>query len=80
MNNHTLYKCPDDCNGCQFCEGGLASCTTCKGGEGSLPTVCPGRPMTEQKPLVGSNRQDRKTVIDVNDGLVNTPYQTVNKE
>lgn len=49
MNNHTLYKCPDDCNGCTFCDGGLASCTTCKGGEGSLPTVCPGRPMTERE-------------------------------
>ncbi len=27
----------------------LASCTTCKGGEGSLTTECCGRPITEEE-------------------------------
>lgn len=48
-NGHVYYKCPDSCDGCMFCNGGLLSCTVCKGGEGSLPTVCPGRPMTEEE-------------------------------
>lgn len=34
---------------CNICEGGLAFCEVCKGGEGSLPTDCPGRKMTEQE-------------------------------
>ena len=29
-----------------------------------------------QLPLVGSNRQDRKIPVDVNDGLVNTQHTT----
>lgn len=49
MSNHTLYKCPPECDGCIFCNGGLESCIVCKGGEGSLPTVCPGRPMTDRE-------------------------------
>lgn len=28
-----------------LCDGGLAVCTTCGGGEGSLPTDCPGERM-----------------------------------
>lgn len=47
MTAHTLYKCPDSCEGCQFCNGGLALCTVCKGAEGSLPTECPGHALTE---------------------------------
>ena len=31
------------------CDGKLAFCTTCKGGEGSLTTECCGRPMTEEE-------------------------------
>lgn len=30
-------------------EDGLAHCQVCNGGEGSLPTHCPGRRMTEQE-------------------------------
>ena len=30
-------------------EDGLAHCKVCNGGEGSLPTVCPGREMTPEE-------------------------------
>ena len=32
---------------CNYCEVGLASCDVCGGAEGSLPTDCPGRRMTQ---------------------------------
>ena len=33
---------------CPICDGGVASCYVCCGGEGSLTdTDCPGRPMSE---------------------------------
>lgn len=38
---HKLYRCDETCDGCFFCHGGLASCTTCGGAEASLPTHCP---------------------------------------
>lgn len=46
--SHTFYSCPPGCDKphCQYCHGGLAYCTTCHGGEASLPTECPGRPMS----------------------------------
>jgi hypothetical protein len=31
---------------CHICDGGLALCVVCGGAEGSLPTECPGRPLT----------------------------------
>jgi hypothetical protein len=37
MSRHTLQDRDD----------GLAYCTTCRGGESSLPIDCPGRPMAE---------------------------------
>ncbi len=40
MREHTLTY---------TCEGNLASCTTCKGAEGSLTTECCGRPITEEE-------------------------------
>ncbi len=48
---HTEYVCKGghDYPGCQFCDGGLFVCTICKGAEGSLPTDCPGKPMTEDQ-------------------------------
>ena len=51
----------------------MKQCPDCK-------TEIPWHLSDGQLPLVGSNRQDRKLNIDVNDGLVNTPNQTVNKE
>lgn len=40
---------------CFICEGSLASCLTCRGAEGSLPTDCPWRPMSsdEQEAVMG---------------------------
>lgn len=44
---HIFYKCPDSCEGCQFCNGGLALCTVCNAGECELPTDCPGVRLTD---------------------------------
>ena len=46
---HTKYECKCNRAYCQFCEGGLFSCTVCRGFEGSLPTDCPGTQMTEEQ-------------------------------
>ena len=46
---HTFYKCKCNQAYCQFCDGGLAHCTVCNGFEGTLPTECPGKKMTEQQ-------------------------------
>ena len=52
LNGHKLLKhrggCPEAERGmsCMFCDGGLASCVICGGGEGSLPINCPGVRMT----------------------------------
>lgn len=43
MTKHQLHSCEDPM--CQVCIGGLAFCTVCNGGEGSLPTECPGEQM-----------------------------------
>lgn len=37
---------PDECF---MCAGGLAYCTICCGAEASLPTCCPGRPITDDE-------------------------------
>lgn len=44
---HTLYECTCRQHGCQYCEGGLASCTVCGGAEGTLSTHCPGVKLNE---------------------------------
>lgn len=46
---HKWAHCGSDCNGCCLCHGGLALCTVCGGGEGSLPDHCPGGPMTNEQ-------------------------------
>ncbi len=48
---HSQYECPPGCDKphCNFCEGGLFSCTICNGAEGSLPTECPGRKMAYEE-------------------------------
>ena len=51
---HKLHQCGPGCDGCMFCEGGLALCVTC-GGEASLPTHCPGERMD---PLIAACVQD----------------------
>lgn len=45
--SHTLHRCEDQ--ECMVCNGGLALCTVCGGGEASLPTHCPGRKMTARE-------------------------------
>jgi len=49
MSSHIFYKCPQPCEKtyCQYCEGGLALCTVCNCGEGTLPTECPGKKVGE---------------------------------
>lgn len=39
---HHWFRCGPQCNGCQFCHGGLALCTRCGGYEGSLTSDCCG--------------------------------------
>ncbi len=41
---HVLYECAQDCDDpyCNYCRGGLASCTVCHGAEGTLLPSCPG--------------------------------------
>jgi len=55
---HKKFIC--HCNGayCNFCAGGLFSCTVCHGAEGSLATECPGRPMTQQHDSVYQGKRD----------------------
>ena len=60
---HKYYECLKPCETqyCQYCEGGLASCTVCGGGEGSLPTECPGdRMMYTLERAVHQGRVDFK--------------------
>jgi hypothetical protein len=49
MSAHVWYKCPRDCAGCQFCDGGLGYCTVCGGAEGSLLPECPGARLTPEQ-------------------------------
>lgn len=54
MAKHKLHDCGFET--CFICKGGLAFCEVCKGGEGDLPTECPGRMMTEEQ-IDGVSRQ-----------------------
>lgn len=50
-----------DCklNHCNICDGGLQHCTVCEGTESSLPTECPGKPMTDNQEIrVANNESD----------------------
>lgn len=47
-NDHKLVEHKQcDREHCPICDGGLALCRICNGAEGSLPSDCPGRPMTD---------------------------------
>lgn len=48
MGAHKRHVCTDDHDGrhCVYCDGGLYLCDTCGGAEGSLPSECPERAMT----------------------------------
>lgn len=45
LAKHHWARCVD-CEGCVLCNGGLSVCTVCGGAEGTLPTDCPGKPMS----------------------------------
>lgn len=52
FHGHKRRRCPgtsDRCAGgyCMLCE--LYACERCGGAEGTLPTHCPGKPMTAQQ-------------------------------
>lgn len=51
MTAHIRYECAESaCDGCGYCAGGgLVSCVRCHGTEGTLPTECPGRPMSDRE-------------------------------
>jgi hypothetical protein len=57
---HRLHACTENDQGyCFICEGGLAWCQTCGGGEASLPKECPGVKMTKfQQDEVQGGRLD----------------------
>jgi hypothetical protein len=59
---HTLHSCNSD--GCFVCEGGLASCDVCYGGEASLLPTCPGYPLTFEA-TQAICRGEIKTVADL---------------
>lgn len=56
---------------CLICDGGLSVCTVCRCAEGSLPTECPGTP-------VSSDTQDRimAGTIDFKNGNWTQPQET----
>jgi hypothetical protein len=70
-DGHKLINRDVNCNchlqppqrSCMFCDGGLTQCEICGGGEGALPTHCPGRPMTSQETIDFS-----KHIVDFIDG------------
>jgi hypothetical protein len=65
VKDHTFYACVDSaCSGCAYCVAQeftmmgdaymsgnrlLRSCVACHGSERSLPTECPGRPMSDRE-------------------------------
>lgn len=49
MNGHIQATCDGKCSepyGCTLCN--LFYCTVCQGAEGSLPSECPGKPISEE--------------------------------
>jgi hypothetical protein len=54
---HKLHSC--NVERCFICDGGLALCQICGGGEASLPTDCPGYRMTyDRKDLIVNGQID----------------------
>ncbi len=44
---------------CAVCDYGLYVCKVCRGGDATLPTECPGRPLTdEEKELIARGDLD----------------------
>lgn len=69
---HTWYECKCKRAYCMFCEGGLSYCTSCGGAEGSLPTECPGVPISEEH-----QQLIYKSTLDFRDGQwMQRPYES----
>lgn len=47
LRQHQLHRCGEP--SCFLCVGGLADCIVCGGAEITLPTECPGEPMTDEQ-------------------------------
>ena len=44
---------------CPICDGGLAVCEVCNGAESSLPTECPGHPISiDMQDLISAGKCD----------------------
>lgn len=52
---HTPFKCPSNCENpyCNYCVGGLVTCTVCGGSESELTTDCCGYPLLTEAALLG---------------------------
>lgn len=48
MPDHVRYVCPPGCEkpSCNYCDGGLFTCTVCGASEGELLPTCPGYKLT----------------------------------
>ncbi len=49
---HSFFECmitsePCTTPYCPWCDGGLVHCTVCMGTEGTLPSSCPGTPISD---------------------------------
>lgn len=49
QTGHVAFVCRCTRNNCQFCDGGLTTCVTCGGFEGSLLPYCPGRKLSQHE-------------------------------
>lgn len=49
---------------CPICDGGLAYCTVCKGGESELDTPCPGDRAQKGLPSVANEETDHRPTPD----------------
>lgn len=71
---HTFYVCDGDHDEthCQFCDGGLAVCTTCNGGEGALTSECCGQSLADS-----TLERVHLHGLDFKDGEWNRPEEVV---
>lgn len=81
-SGHKFAKCDDEqCEGCLICEYAIRFCRVCGGshstmGSDSLPTNCPGKPMTKAELHAIHYRQidyingSWITLVDVAGGLI----------
>lgn len=49
--DHIWFKCEQPCEkpNCNYCDGGLKTCTVCGASESELPIHCPGRKLTNDE-------------------------------